>query len=149
MTLRANILSHPLRDASPEVCARLEYPLEQSLRLVENFGSMTSRVVSVLSQTSLTDKTRINSIAARMGVGVRDLQLKLKSEGTTFKEIRETLLKQIALEYLADRTLTIQEISYRLGYSNVSGFHRAFSRWTGKTPLQIRSEVLLHTSASR
>lgn len=141
MSFSENILSRPLRAASPEVCARLEYPLEQSLRLADNFGSMTSRIVSILSQTSLTDKISLNTIAARMGMGVRDLQFKLKAEGTTFKEIRETLLKQIALEYLADRTLTIQEVSYRLGYSNVSSFHRAFSRWTGKTPLQIRSEI--------
>lgn len=71
-------------------------------------------------------------------MGVRYLQLKLKAEGTTFHEIRESFLKEMALGYLRDGTLGLKEISFLLGFSEPSAFHRAFVRWTGRTPGEVR-----------
>ena len=141
LTFSAKYLAEPLQNASIAVYTQLEHPLEQSLRLAESGESETARVVRFLSQVKKLNKTSIDSIAAKMKIGVRDMQIKLKTEGTTFRSIRESLLKQTSLDYLSDRTLSIQEICYLLGFSDISGFYRAFSRWTGKTPLQMRSEM--------
>jgi AraC-like DNA-binding protein len=34
--------------------------------------------------------------------------------------------------------LGVAEVAYLLGFSEPSAFHRAFKRWTGKTPLEYK-----------
>ena len=45
---------------------------------------------------------------------------------------------QDALRYLKDSELSIPEITFLLGYNEVSSFNHAFKRWTGMTPKQAR-----------
>jgi AraC-like DNA-binding protein len=42
------------------------------------------------------------------------------------------------VRYLADEKVAIAEIAYLLGFSEPSAFHRAFKRWTGRTPAEAR-----------
>jgi len=44
-----------------------------------------------------------------------------------------------AAHYLGDRSLSIGEVSYPLGFSEVAAFHRAFRRWYGCTPREFRA----------
>jgi AraC-like DNA-binding protein len=36
--------------------------------------------------------------------------------------------------------MSISEVGFLLGFSELSSFHRAFKRWTGRTPAQFRQE---------
>jgi len=46
--------------------------------------------------------------------------------------------RRFALRHLADPTITLTEVAYLLGYSEVQRFNRAFKRWTGSTPSDHR-----------
>ena len=48
--------------------------------------------------------------------------------------------KQAAQTYLADTTLSIADVTFLLGYSEPTAFHRAFRRWHGTTPLRFAHE---------
>lgn len=80
----------------------------------------------------------IEQVAVNLNISVRTLQRKLKEEGHTFKDIIEVLRKEMALNYLKNKTLSIKEIAYLLSYSDASVFVRSFKRWTGDTPLAYR-----------
>ena len=43
--------------------------------------------------------------------------------------------------YLSKTTLTIAEVTYLLGYSEPTAFHRAFRRWHGTTPQAFRAQA--------
>ena len=62
----------------------------------------------------------------------------MTDEGLTFDAVYDELRRELALRYLADRTMAITEVAYLLGYSEPSAFHRAFKRWTGATPAEAR-----------
>jgi len=49
---------------------------------------------------------------------------------------------ELAISYLNDKQISLAEISYLLGFSEPSAFHRAFKRWTGSTPGQFRNHLI-------
>lgn len=81
---------------------------------------------------------RIQHAARKLGMSDRTLKRRLREAGTTFKGVREELLQSLALDYLQESSLTIDEIALLLGYTETPNFHRAFKRWTGTTPQAYR-----------
>jgi AraC-like DNA-binding protein len=68
----------------------------------------------------------------------RSLTRHLAEEGTTFAEILEQLRRGLASRYLADDRMSVQQIAWLLGYSEVAAFNHAYKRWTGTTPRRTR-----------
>jgi AraC-like DNA-binding protein len=67
-------------------------------------------------------------------VSARTLQRKLKEEGINFQQLADDVRKTLAINYLKSGTYQVKEISYLLGYNELSAFTRTFKRWTGITP---------------
>ncbi|MDM7861082.1 AraC family transcriptional regulator ligand-binding domain-containing protein [Alteromonas sp. ASW11-36] len=82
----------------------------------------------------------IQTIAEQLHLVPRTLHRYLKKEGTSFKIILEQAQLAMAKQYLAEHTSTIKSVAYRLGYSDVANFRRAFKRWCGITPQQYKQE---------
>ena len=76
----------------------------------------------------------VKDIAGNFNLSVRTLQRKLEEEGTSFQFIADLARKQLALKYIASGEHQLKEISYMLGYNELSAFTRAFKRWTGIAP---------------
>ena len=66
------------------------------------------------------------------------IQRALNRLGVTFKDLVERTRYDLALSYLEQRHLSLSEIAFLLGYSELSAFSRAVRRWTGKSPRQLR-----------
>ncbi len=74
------------------------------------------------------------NVAHELGMSVRTLARRLNESGATFAEILDRLRSDLAQNYLKDASLTPSQITFLLGYSEVSAFSHAFKRWTGTTP---------------
>ena len=64
----------------------------------------------------------------------RTLHRRLVDKGTSFKDILEELRHMLAVQYLLNSKLSIQEIGFNLGYSDQANFRRAFKRWKNIAP---------------
>lgn len=91
-----------------------------------------------IMQTMEGEIPSLENIAAMHFVTARTLRRKLKEQGVTFQQLINEELSKKALHYLSTSTLTIEQISLRLGYSESASFIHAFKRWTGKTPKAYR-----------
>ncbi len=80
----------------------------------------------------------IDEIAVKLEMTVRALQRKLKEEGSSFRMIKENIRRELSQKYLSDATLSIQEISELLAYSERSVFEKAFKKWYGVNPKVFR-----------
>lgn len=68
----------------------------------------------------------------------RTLNRRLKDEGTSFQEIKDALRRDIAIRALQQGTDSIEKIAYDTGFSASANFHRAFRKWTNRTPASYR-----------
>lgn len=93
-----------------------------------------NRIRSLLPNYSST----LESVSDLMNFSPRTLQRHIAEEGSTFKLLVENVRQELALHYLDDEKLSISEIAYLLGYSEVSAFTRAFTRWKKISPANWR-----------
>lgn len=87
---------------------------------------------------------RIDQIAQRSGISQSALYSAFKKQlGITPNAMRQKILCEKARELLMTTSLSVEEISSRLGFSSSSYFRKVLSQHTGKTPLAIRKENVL------
>ncbi len=89
---------------------------------------------------------QLREAADALNVTPRTLIRRLKAEGTSFQEIKDALRRDIAIRALQHGTTSIEDISHETGFSAPSNFHRAFRKWTGRTPAGYRS-LMTHPSS--
>ena len=80
-------------------------------------------------------------IAKAVSMSTRSLRRRLSAEGTTYSQLLDAVRRELAERYIADTSRSLGEISYLLGFSELSSFSRAFKRWTGHTPSAVRAEI--------
>jgi AraC-like DNA-binding protein len=106
----------------------------------ETHPSWTRRVrLAIQWRLQSRSDTDLATIAAELGTSERNLQRYLAQEKVTYFEIADLARARFALNQLADQKESLEEIATRLGYSEVSSFHRAFQRWMHTTPDEFRS----------
>lgn len=79
--------------------------------------------------------------AGRLSLSPRTLQRRLGEEGTSYREVLDTLRREVALDQLEQDGASIEEIAYLAGFADARAFYRAFKRWTGRTPAEYRAEA--------
>jgi AraC-like DNA-binding protein len=101
--------------------------------------TVRSKAEDILVKLLPHGKATASEVARRLGMSSRTLVRKLAEEGTSFSEILDQLRAVLAKRYLRDETLPVTEISWLLGYREVSSLTHAFKRWTNTTPQKFRS----------
>ena len=66
------------------------------------------------------------------------LKRNLQKRGTTFGKLLDQVRQELAKEYVMDRSISLTEVAFVLGFSEQSVFSKAFKRWTGRTPSDVR-----------
>lgn len=107
---------------------------------VTHHRAITQVLALVIEQRLATGKVNSKSIAAQFGMSEKTLQRRLVSEGTTFRAELEAVRQKKSLSLLSDTQLSISEIAYLCGYSEISAFHHAFTRWNAVSPSQYRAK---------
>jgi AraC-like DNA-binding protein len=74
------------------------------------------------------------AIAAALKMSARTLQRRLEEEGHRYSSVLDDVRARVAKRLLADPSLGLGEIAYRIGFCDLATFSRAFKRWTGVPP---------------
>lgn len=112
--------------------------LQKASALLNTFGTsqrLNERILNYLIANAYLGIPTLEEIAANFNTSSRSLQRKLQDEGVTYHQLADSTRKSLAVTYLESGKYPIKEISYLLGYNELSAFSRAFKRWTGSTPV--------------
>lgn len=81
------------------------------------------------------------ALAEQMRVSAPTLRRKLRLEGQTYRSIKDEMRRGLAVNALLTGHRHVADLAPDLGFSEPSAFHRAFRKWTGKSPASFRREA--------
>ena len=96
-------------------------------------SSVTQRVRDYLEHGAARARD-IESVAEALHYSVRTLCRRLEAEGTSFRQVRDELRRDLAVQRLTRTSRSIAAIAIELGFEDATAFYRAFKHWTGSTP---------------
>jgi AraC-like DNA-binding protein len=130
-------MREPLSGASRELAQHNDQIVMRYLEKLDRddiVNRVRAHIVAGLSGGSFSRP----DIAASVHMSASTLQGKLARAGVTFQQLLDETRRELALAYIEQSRLSITEIAFMLGFSDLSNFIRAFKRWTGKSPTEFR-----------
>jgi AraC-like DNA-binding protein len=132
-------LNEPMALANPVAKRLAEQQCEKELKTILVAPSIVARVKKCL--TTKSDRLpSMEEVAEQLHMTSRTLRRQLQQFDTSFQDVLAEVRKQRALALLKATDKPIDEIAHELGYSDPSNFGRAFRKWTGKSPTDVRNE---------
>ncbi len=135
------ILDREQRHHDPRLYSVLKEKAEEVLRRLDRGATHAERVRELVLSRVLDAKPALSDAARELNMTPRALRRRLETENTSFAQVVDDARAELARRILAESATTIQEAAYRMGFAEVSSFHRAFRRWTGMTPAAYRESL--------
>jgi AraC-like DNA-binding protein len=139
-------MSLPLPLANRELCRALEAYARELLD--RRPVGLRGHVAELASQELSRGRITMEALARQVGASPATLRRRLDREGTSFRSIVRDLRRALAERLLLERRLSISEVAFEVGFSNVRAFHKAFRRWNGVSPSAFRAHPLGGAGAS-
>jgi len=112
----------------------VEHPLPQS----ETDGLVSQVRTRILAARGKPPE--VAQIARELQTSERSLRRGLHELGTSYQELLDDVRKERALEWTRSTTMPFDQLASLLGFADVRSFRRAFKRWTGHTPSELREQ---------
>jgi AraC-like DNA-binding protein len=84
-------------------------------------------------------QVHVETVATNLGLSNRTLARRLSEENTSFAAVLDELRRDLSMRYLNDHNLSLNQVAWLLGYSEVTSLNHAFKRWTGNSPKSMRA----------
>lgn len=102
--------------------------------------SFSARIRRKLRDTPPAEWPGLAALSDEFGVAESTLHRRLEQDGTSFREIRDALRRDLAIDRLTHSDASVADIAGDLGFAEPSAFHRAFKLWTGVRPGDYRRD---------
>jgi len=140
----ANELHYPaaLLDRTPALGNRLTRSmLEETCERLIGQSRIASGLSGEVYQLLLNAPGQFPSmpaIAAQLGLQERTLRRRLAAEDTTYGAIIDDVRRKLAIEYLQTTQMSVDDVAWKVGFSDSANLRRAVRRWSGMTVSEIR-----------
>lgn len=134
MQFDAHVLDRRVCTADDALHAVLEQQAERIRGERPAEEDFLGKVRDAIRRTLGQGEVGIDQVATLLYVSERTLQRRLEEHGTSFKALVDDVRKTTATLLLEGSQIGLGEVAFRLGYSDLRSFTRAFKRWTGTTP---------------
>jgi AraC-like DNA-binding protein len=138
---RAHVTLKPAQ-ANHRVHEILERQVAEQVQRIVAVQSFAERIRALIVDDLADPNANLSRVAAKLRMSRSTLKRQLAAEGQNYTTLLDEARKAAALEYLR-RNLSLNEVVFLVGYRDVSAFHRAFRRWTGRTPTEYRKRRTL------
>lgn len=138
ITIPGQLWDEPILTANYELQELFLQKIKHLAKPTTGNSTLQTRIYNYLLANAYLGISSLNDMAANFNTSPRNLQRQLKKEGSTFQLIADEVKRSLAEQYIASGNFELKDISWMLGYNELSAFSRAFKRWTGKAPTMVK-----------
>jgi AraC-like DNA-binding protein len=84
----------------------------------------------------------MEELAGKFEVSSQTLRRGLRTEGTSYRQIKWEARREVVLNNISDTSLTLSQISLLAGFAETNGLVRAMKSWSGLSPSAFRRVAL-------
>lgn len=140
LLFRPELLDRPMPGSDLQLMTMMQTCLESLGSHRSGDEGLVDRVKTAIRVNLPAGYPSLDNIAHELRVAPASIQRELSERGLTYKDAVELTRQSLARMYLDQRQLPLTEIALLLGYSELSAFTRAFTRWTGASPRAYRKQ---------
>ncbi|MBN3822817.1 AraC family transcriptional regulator [Burkholderia sp. Ac-20384] len=133
-------LDRPLGTSNPHALTEAVRICQDELANKNRQQAFSSRIRRLMFE-KVGDFPTQRTTAQLLNVTPRTMHRRLADEGTSYREILESVRHKLAIESVKSGKLSLQEIAFLLGYDSLGNFRRAFRRWEGMSPSEYRQSM--------
>lgn len=140
----AALLALPVPNADVGLYPVLQQHAEQLLRekmRTQVHAGIVAQVGAAIARNLSQDRARLPLVAQDLNLTQRTLQRKLSEAGASFQQVLDRTRRELAQDYLRQRSLSLADIAFLLGFQDQSAFNHAFKEWTGSSPGSYRDRA--------
>ena len=131
------LLPTPLPSSNPALrslyeneCARLLADLEEEPSVAEQTLRLMRKLEGQYPDMPQTAKM--------LNLSPRTYRRRLESEQHSYQQLLDQVRAEHATRYLQNTRLPLSSIAYLIGFNDASNFRRAYLKWTGRSPSEVR-----------
>jgi AraC-like DNA-binding protein len=142
MRFHARDLALPIKTANVGLVGVLDRYMTELMGRLPKAASNHEHIRSIVADTLRRgERPSLQATARSLRASERTVQRRLGEQGTTHREIVESVRRDIAERLVSDCKVCITEAAFLTGFADVSGFRRMYKRWTGVAPQQQRKRA--------
>lgn len=149
ITLATAALSQRRRETAPDEEKAALRAMENAMIAQRRETPLSERVRSAILGQIGRSAINQQAVAVQLGLSDRSLRRGLAAEDRPFHEILEECRRIQGFALLVRSERPLSEIALALGYSDQTAFSRAFSRWFGVSPRELRRSGAIEESVIR
>lgn len=133
-------LATPLPSSNPALRRLYEAECARLLHDLEGEDSVAIQTLKLLRKLE-GQYPQMPQIANMLNLSPRTYRRRLDEEGQSFQKLLDQVRSEHATRYLQNTRLPLSTIAYMVGFSDASNFRRAYLKWTGKSPRDVRNDA--------
>jgi len=140
MVISRSVIDAELPSANPYLANLNE---QETVRILAKLDKSRTvdRVKAAIIDELANGNVGIDSVADKLNMSSRTLNRQLHQQGVTFKELLVETRLGLATAYLSDESISLTQIAFLLGFAEQASFTRAYRRWTGHAPSEVRHQA--------
>lgn len=131
------LLATPLPSSNPVLRQLYESECARLLADLEGEDSVAEQTLRLLRKLE-GQYPQMPQIAQMLNLSSRTFRRRLDEEGLSFQKLLDQVRAEHATRYLQNTRLPLSSIAYLVGFSDASNFRRAYIKWTGHAPRDVR-----------
>jgi len=133
----SSLLDTPLPSSNPALRTLYENECARLLADLEEADSVAERTLQLLRKLE-GQYPQMPQLAKMLNLSPRTYRRRLDSEHQSYQGLLDKVRAEHATRYLQNTRLPLSTIAYLIGFNDASNFRRAYLKWTGRSPRDVR-----------